>query len=251
MRSFIALILFFSTAVTFGQTDAKALFDKASQSYADGDYQSAIQDYKNILNQGKISAEVYYNLGNAFYKLDSLAPSIYYYNKALQLAPNDLDIQNNLQFANDQTVDLIEVDPKTGWSRFTDQISKTFTYNGWAVFAVICSFLMLIFGVWYYFARSPLKKRLFFTLGVLSILLAVGSVLLAYNQYNAQQDKTLAIVFAKAIDVHAEPNHNSDTIFELHEGTRLRVIDQFNGYYRIKLDNNKRGWLKEEAIKVL
>lgn len=250
------LILFMGSLVlttsVFGQSESEdQLFEQASQFYADGEYQSAIQNYEQILARGKVSSEVYYNLGNAYYKLDSLAPSIYYYNKALQLAPQDPDIQNNLQFANARTVDLIEVQPKTGWSKWREKVSTLLTYNGWAVFAVVCSFLMLIFGVWYYFAQHPGKKRFLFTLGVLAVLLAVSSVLFAYHRYNEQQNKTLAIVFAKEIAVHAEPNHNSDTIFALHEGTRLRVIDRFNGYYQIKLANNKKGWLREGALKLL
>lgn len=252
MRFLVLFLNLVLTTLAFGQQPkSEELFEQASQFYADGDYPAAVRNYEEILDRGKVSSEVYFNLGNAYYKLDSLAPSIYYYNKALQLAPQDADIQNNLEFANGRTVDLIEPEPKTGWSKWTEEIGELFTYNGWAVFAVVCSFLMLIFGVWYYFVQSPGKKRLFFTLGVLSILLGISGVLFAYHRYDEDQSKTLAIVYAKETAVHAEPNHNSDTIFDLHEGTRLRVIDQFNGYYRIQLVNNKRGWLREEALRLL
>lgn len=251
MRFFINFILLTACTVALAQSDPQVLFDKASEQYAAGEYLAAIDNYEEILNRDKSSAEVYFNLGNAYYKLDSLAPSIYFYNKALQLSPNDPDILNNLEFANERTVDLIEQTPKTGWSAWFLKLRKTFSYNGWAVLAVICSFLMLIFGTGYYFVRSPLKKRLFFFLGILAILVSAGSVVLAYDQYNEQQNKQLAIVYAHEIDVHAEPNHNAVVIFTLHEGTRVQVIDHFNGYYRVKLDDDKRGWMKEEALNLL
>lgn len=251
MRMFINFIFLTVCTAALAQPDPQALFDQASEQYAAGEYQAAIANYEEILHGDKASAEVYFNLGNAYYKLDSLAPSIYFYNKALQLAPKDSDVLNNLQFAKERTVDLIEQAPKTGWAAWFSTLREAFSYNGWAILAVVCSFLMLIFGTGYYFVGSPLKKRLFFFLGVLAILVSAGSVVLAYDQYNEQQNKQLAIVYAKQIDVHAEPNHNAAVIFTLHEGTQVRVIDHFNGYYRVKLEDDKRGWMKEEALKLL
>ena len=76
----------------------KLLFEQGNALYNDGNYTEAIEKYQAILKQGKHSAELYFNLGNSYYKLNNIAPSIYYYEKALQLAPDDKDILNNISF---------------------------------------------------------------------------------------------------------------------------------------------------------
>lgn len=229
----------------------KNLFDEATVLYADGNYQAAIENYQEILNQGKTSSDVYFNLANAHYKLDEIGPSIYYYNKALQLSPNDEDVQNNLAFAQEKTIDLIEENPKTGWSKFIDNLISTFYYETWAKVAIGFSVLLMFFGLGYYFSKRSGVKRLFFGLGGLSLILGVLSVFFAYQQFNIQQSKTFAIIFSKVATVHAEPNPNSMEAFTLHEGTKVKVLDSFNGYAHIKLTDDSRGWIKEEAIKSL
>lgn len=249
MRSLWSLIILL---LTFSlQAQEEELFETASQYYAEENYTAAIKNYEQILAAGKVSAEVYFNLANAYYKTDSLAPSIYFYNKALQLAPYDEDIKNNLSFAEERIIDVIEETPKMGWAKISDNVINVFTVNTWAVLAIMASFALLLFGVLYYFYRSPFKKRLCFGLALFSVSAAVLSVVFAFVQGNEQQNRRYAIVFDKAVEVHAEPNHNSETIYELHEGTKLKILDSFNGYTHIRLADGKRGWLKEDAVKAL
>ena len=93
-----------------------ALFDSATKAYNAGEYQSAVDIYLEILESGKHSPELYYNLGNAYYKLNQIAPSIYYYEKALLLKPNDVEIKNNLGYAQNMTLDAIDTMPETGFA---------------------------------------------------------------------------------------------------------------------------------------
>lgn len=244
---YIVVLLF-----AFGLKAQEAnLFDDATQLYADGKYEAAIENYQEILEQGKTSTEVYFNLANAHYKLDQIGPSIYYYNKALQLSPNDEEVQNNLAFAQEKTIDLIEEIPKTGWSKFIDNLISTFYFETWAKIAIGFSILLLCFGIGYYFSKKSWAKRFFFGLSGLSLILGVLSVIFAYQQFDIQQSKTFAIIFSKVATVHAEPNPNSMEAFTLHEGTKVKVLDNFNGYAQIKLTDDSRGWIKEGAIKSL
>lgn len=249
MRVLIYMVVFFVASQLQGQE--KPLFDQATQHYADGDYPAAVKDYMNILSAGKTSTAVYFNLGNSFYKMDSLAPSIYYYNKALQLSPNDADVQNNLAFAKRRTIDAIENVPKTGLTKLVDDLISTLTFNAWAVLAIVFSLFFMLFGIGYYFTLKSGQKRLYFTLSVLGLIFGAFSVIFAYQQYNIQQSKKFAIVFAKEIGVHAEPNHNSTRAFTLHEGTKIKLLDDFNGYSKIELSDGNQGWIKEDAVKKL
>lgn len=227
------------------------LFDEATAYYAEGNYEAAVKNYNQIIEQGKTSAEVYYNLGNAYYKLEKIGPSIYYYHKALQLAPNDKDIQNNLLFAQEKTIDYIEEAPKTGLKNMINNLISTFNDDTWAIFAIAFSFMLMIFGILYYFSKKTGGKRFFFSFGVLSMILMIVCVVFAYRQMDIQQSKKYAIVFAEEAEVHTEPNHNSPEAFRLHEGTKVKMLDVFNNYAQIELSNNSRGWITVEAIKEL
>lgn len=248
-KTFLYIILLWMAGSVFAQP--KNLFDQATQYYAEANYDAAIKNYEEILAQGKTSAEVYFNLANAYFKLDEIGPSIYYYNKALQLAPNDKDVQNNLMFAREKTLDYIEETPKTGWSAFVENLFSFFSYDTWAKLGIGFSVLFLIFGSVYFFSKKSGIKRVFFSLGLLSFLSIIIAVFFAYQQFKIHQSSSFAIVFSPEVEVYAEPNPNSGQAFKLHEGTKVQVLDNFNGFAHIALADESRGWIKEEAIKLL
>lgn len=229
----------------------KDLFDEATNFYAEGQYEQAAQNYEQILEEGKASVEVYYNLGNAYYKMDQVGPSIYYYNKALQIDPSNKDVQNNLLFAQEKTVDVIQEVPQTGWNNFIDNLISAFDFNTWAVWSIVFAIAFMVFGSCYYFAARTGVKRIFFMLGGIAIIACVLSLVFAFQQQSIQQSKRFAIVFDQEAKVYAEPNHNSAEAFTLHEGTKLKVLDNFRGYSQIKLADDSRGWISDESIKEL
>ncbi len=249
MKNYLYIIVFLF-AITL-QAQEEKLFDQATQFYADENYEAAIENYQEIIQQGKTSTAVYFNLGNAYFKLDQIGPSIYYYHKALQLSPNDEDILTNLAFAEEKTIDAIEESPATGWEGFVENLISTFNFNTWAVWAIVFAFLFMLFGIAYYFSQKAILKRLLFSLSGLSFVFVVLSVIFAYQQLGIQQSKKFAIIFAQETKVHAEPNHNSPESFRLHEGTKVKILDNFNGYTQIQLQDNTKGWLKEEVLKAL
>ena len=114
MKKLLSVVIFLFGLVAFGQNET--LFNQATEAYNEGAYQKAVDNYLEILDNGQHSAELYYNLGNSYYKLNQIAPSIYYYEKALLLRPNDEEIKNNLAYANNMTLDAIETLPETGLS---------------------------------------------------------------------------------------------------------------------------------------
>lgn len=120
MKIYIGLLFLFSVGIVQGQNNA--LFDQATEAYNVGEYQKAIESYEKILENGEHSANLYYNMGNAYYKQNQIAPSIYYYEKALLLQPNDPEIENNLAYAKNMTLDAIESLPETGLSKIYHNI---------------------------------------------------------------------------------------------------------------------------------
>ncbi|MGE5944024.1 MAG: tetratricopeptide repeat protein [Flavobacteriales bacterium] len=245
---FYILALLFST-INFAQNTA--LFEKGNTLYNQGKYNEAIDAYKTILDTKNHSAELYYNLGNAYYKLNKVAPSIYYYEKALQLAPNDHDIKNNLAFAKNMTIDAIDAIPEAGLSKLIKKITNYMTFDEWAKTAVILVFCFVILILTYYFAYSTINKRIAFIGSMVSIFLIVIALTLAFHKFNLDKNDKPAIVFVQESKVNAEPNLRSEESFTLHEGTKVQILDTVKSWKKIKLADGKTGWIPEEDIKAL
>ena len=141
------------------QDQDQGLFAQATQNYKSEQYNKAIEKWNTILDNGQHSAALYYNIANAYYKLNQIGPSIYYYEKALALAPNDTQIKTNLTFAQNAKIDAIVPLPKTFFSRWYSLLVGQFTFDGWAVFSVVCGCLFSLLFLGYYFAGAEQKKR--------------------------------------------------------------------------------------------
>jgi len=250
VKKILAIIVFvMSSCIASAQSEET--FKKANTLYNQEKYQEAIDAYKSILDQGKESAELYYNLGNANYKLSHIGPSIYYYEKALELAPNDADIKNNLIFANNATIDAIDVIPEGVVSRTINKFTNMFGFDTWAWISIICVLLFVLFFIAYYTARISSKKRLFFVGSWLVLLIGLAGILFAFKQYNFIENNQYAIIFAQETTVKSEPNLRSEEIFELHEGTKVKVTETVNDWKKIKLSDGKIGWVPATDIKEL
>ncbi|OYX23679.1 MAG: ion channel protein [Flavobacteriales bacterium 32-35-8] len=249
MKRHLFILIFLIT--TFGFTQNTALFEKGNTLYNQGKYNEAIDAYKTILNSKNHSAELYYNLGNAYYKLNKVAPSIFYYEKALQLAPNDNDIKNNLSFARNMTIDAIDAIPEAGLSKLIKNITNYMTFDGWAKTSVILVFCFVVLFLFYYFAYSTLRKRLAFIGSMVSVFLIVITLTLAFHKFNLDKNDKPAIVFVQESKVKSEPNLRSEESFTLHEGTKVQILDTVKSWKKIRLADGKTGWIPEEDIKSL
>ena len=152
MKHYIYILSFLFTSSIFAQN--QDLFEEANTYYNDGKFAEAIDNYQAILESGQHSADLYFNLANANYKLNNIAPSIYYYEKALQLAPNDPDIKNNMAFAQNMTIDAIDVIPDAGLSKLLNTTTHKMSFDTWAIVSVSLVFCFVILFLIYYFSYS-------------------------------------------------------------------------------------------------
>ncbi|HEX9601045.1 MAG TPA: tetratricopeptide repeat protein [Mariniflexile sp.] len=249
MKKLLYILSFLFSFGLFAQNNA--LFEQANTLYNEGKYGEAIDKYKTILDTKNHSAELYFNLGNAHYKLNNIAPSIYYYEKALQLAPNDEDIKNNLAFAQNMTIDAIDVVPEAGLSKILNNAANTMTFDAWAKIAIGFVFCFVILFLVYYFAYSSLRKRLAFLGSLASLTMLCIALLFAFHKFNLDKKNKPAIVFVKEILVKNAPNNRSEESFRLHEGTKVQILDTVDDWKKIKLQDGKTGWVSSEDIKAL
>ncbi|HEY9186103.1 MAG TPA: tetratricopeptide repeat protein [Salegentibacter sp.] len=248
MKNLIYLIFFISWLMP-AQNDA--LFEKANTQYAEGNYEEAISLYEQIIENNETSVAVYYNLGNSHYKLNNVGPSIYYYEKALQLDPNDEDVQNNLAFARNMTLDAIPEAETRGFSRFINELVSMFSYNTWGVLAIIFSVLLAVFFVIYYFHSQPLVKRIFFGGAVFMFILMAASVFFAFQQQEIQLNNKFAIIYVEEAEIRNEPSQRAGNAFTLHEGTKARVLEDYQGWVKLELANGTQGWTLDDNLRKL
>ena len=249
MRAWI--ILFFYCFTAFGFSQNNQVFEEANDLYNDGKYAEAIDKYTTLLDSDKHSAELYFNLGNANYKLNNPGPSIYYYEKALQLKPGDKDIENNLAFAQNMTIDAIDKVPVVGFSRIANNIVNTFNTDVWAKIAIGGVFLFVLLFLMYHFSYTTSKKRIAFVTSIVSLSVAFFAVAMAFQKNSLNKKDNPAIVFAQESKVKSDPNTTSEEVFRLHEGTKVQVINTYDDWKEIQLSDNSTGWIPSKDIKLL
>ncbi|WP_370000945.1 tetratricopeptide repeat protein [Winogradskyella sp.] len=249
MRGILCLLAFCFSCFGFAQNDQR--FEEANALYNDGKYAEAIDKYEAILETGQHSAELYYNLGNANYKLNNIAPSVYYFEKALMLNPNDKDIINNLAYAQKMTVDAIDEVPQVGFSRIINNVVNTFNTDTWAKMAIAGIFLFALLFLMYHFSYATSKKRIAFVISILGLLFACFSIAMAFQKEALNKRYNPAIVFAQESRVKAEANKSSEEVFRLHEGTKVQVLETYEDWHKIQLSDNSQGWIPVADIKLL
>jgi tetratricopeptide (TPR) repeat protein len=246
MKNLIYIFLL-TTQVFFAQKG----FENGNALYQKGKYQEAIKAYETELSSNKQSAELYFNIGNCYYKLNKVAPSIYNYEKALLLNPDDIEIQNNLKFAQKLQIDDIKTVEKVGFNKVIQDFTNTFHYNTWGGITVGLAILFLLFFIGYYFSQITVSKRLFF-LGMffvmLLLLVSVSSAIFEKNQFNNDQP---AIVFSEVVSVKSEPKVGAADAFMLHEGTKVYIMETLDNWNKIQLTDGNEGWIENSAIKRL
>lgn len=249
MRKLLYIVSFLLGFVSFAQNEI--VFEQANTLYNEGKYAEAIDKYNSILESNKHSSELYFNLANAHYKLNNIAPSIYFYEKALQLSPNDKDVKNNIAFARNMTVDAIDVIPEAGLSKLIKNTTNTLNFDDWAKASVLFVFCFVILFLIYYFAYTSFKKRMAFIGSLMALFLLCVTLLFAFHKSNLDKKDRPAIVFSQESKIKSEPNLRSEESFRLHEGTKVQILDTVNNWKKIKLSDGKTGWVASEDIKML
>jgi len=249
MKQLLYILVFLFSISSMAQNGS--LFEQGKERYKQEKYQEAINSWIKIVESGEHSANLYFNLGNAHYKLNNVGPSIYYYEKAAQLSPLDSDIKTNLAFAENSRIDAIEPLPKTVFSKWHKAISSLLSYNGWAWIAVSFSSLFALLFLLYYFSNTESRKRILFVSSSVSFILFVASLAMAFQVKGESLNDNPAIIFAESTEVKSEPKMGSSVAFVLHEGTKVQIIEQEDNWARVKLVNGKDGWLPTTDLKPL
>ena len=227
-------------------------FEKANLLYNNAQYGESLENYNKIIKSGYQSAELYYNMGNCYYKINDVANAILFYERSILINPEDEDVRNNLQMVRNSLIDDIDQVPESFFISKLNSISSLYSYNTWGVFCIVLSFIFLILFNIYYFSKSPIIKRSTF-LGLIFLFLIISIVLrLGFNSLEKNYIEKYAIIFAQKIEIKEQPNLRSNNILQLHKGSKVNLIDEFNEEWsKIKLANGQEGWIRNNEIKII
>lgn len=252
MRKIMILFLvsFFHCFGALGQ-EKDITFDNANAAYNAGQFEKAVMLYKQILESGQHSAELYFNLGNSYYRLNQVGESIFYFEKAKQLEPTDEDINVNSAFAQNMAIDAVEVLPKSQVTQLKDNIIEFFSQEGWAYFIILLEWLFVLFWGLYLWNKIPFIKRTFFVTSLIIAFLLIGSLFIAVIKSANTSDTTYGILFNEKMEVWAEPNSRAEVLFLLHEGTKVQMLDQLQEWQKIRIANGSEGWIKNAKVRSL
>ena len=243
--------IFFFILLTFSNTqNIDNLFEESNDLYTNGDYQNAVQGYLEIVKSGFESAELYFNIGNSFYKLNNIPESNYYYEKAKSISPNDNDILTNLSFAQNLRIDKIETLPVTDIQNLKLSILDLLSEKGWSYLLVILIWIMCFTFIVYNLSNDPKFKRLFFSISFVLLILSSFTLFINFEKKKISEIK-YAIIYDKEIEVWSEPNNISELKFLLHEGTKVKQIDVIEDWLNIQLENGTIGWIQSSSLRIL
>ena len=244
--SFVWLLL---AMICFGGTSAKAVTkNNADTEYQKGNYQQAIRDYEEILKNGE-SAEIYFNLGNAYYRTDNITKAVLNYERARLLSPGDDDINFNLQFARSKTIDKITPESEMFFITWYKSLVNFTSVDNWAKTGILCIVLALLLVLLYLFGPQLMLRKIGFFGGLAFFVIFLLSNLFAFQQKQALDNRTGAIIISPSVNIKKTPAKNSADQFVLHEGTRVDIIDKGMTDWRcIRVGDGREGWIETKAI---
>ena len=220
----------------------------ADTEYTKGNYQQAIKDYEDLLKNG-VSPEVYYNLGNAYYRTDNITKAVLAYERAHLLSPGDEDINFNLQFARSKTIDKITPVSEMFFVTWYKALVNFTSVDNWAKTGILSIILALVLVLVYLFAPQLLLRKAGFFGGILFFVVFLLSSLFAYQQKQILVNRTGAIIVAPTVNVKKTPSRQSADQFVIHEGTRVDITDRsMDGWRGIHLADGRDGWIETKQL---
>ena len=229
-----------------------SLWRSGVEAYTAGDYASALQDWEELRSAGLVSKELYYNLGNAYFKTEEIAPAILWYERALRLDPSDADIRYNLEFARSRTQDRIDEVPEIFFEAWGHKMCYLLPSDTWAVLSLVFLAATVALALLFLLGSTSGRRRLGFFAGIVTLLLAfLGWDFAQWQRTEARRQDT-AIVMRAVSSVKSSPSADTaKDLFILHEGTRVKLLDSVSSYSNIELSDGRQGWILTKDIEVI
>jgi|ERR1019366_4907010 tetratricopeptide (TPR) repeat protein len=244
----IIVIIFLLYSSSGKANENISIIDSANNQYSKSNYENAVKLYESIIDKGLEAPELYFNLGNAYYKSNNIAYAILNYERAKKLNPNDEDINVNLKLANQKIEDKIDAAPQLFLTEWKNGFIHIMTEKGWSIVCILSVVIaLLLFAIYISTTNRSLKQMGFFG-GSIFIILSVFLFFIAKEKYNLTKYSSDAIITAASVTATGSPNDKGTKLFILHEGTKVSITQEDNDWTEIKIANGNVGWIKSKNL---
>ncbi len=252
MTSLYMCLSVFSQTLGSGIKIDGATKEKADNLYRNEKYEEAAEHYESLIANSGVSPELYYNLGNCYYKLADIPHAILNYERALLLDPGDVDIRENLALVRGKTVDKVTPASEMFFVLWWHNLVHTMSISGWMYMAV-SSFLLMLVGIFLYMFVSRLVVRKIGVYGAFVLFfVVVVSNFSACSQRRQLSERNSAIIISPVVSVKSSPSESSTDLFLIHEGSKVEILDSsVKGWREVKFEEGKIGWLPTESMEII
>jgi len=244
---FILLTCIFLPATVFA-ADLSSLVKKGNEFYSGNEFEKAIELYEAVIDSGYASAELYFNLGNAYFKTHRITLALLNYERASIIDPQDKDIQHNLQLARTFVTDKIDAIPGFILRQWMESIIRLVRSDTWAMISIVSFILTLLFLLVYLFSRRLMLRKLSFWLAVLLIIISSVNFTFAWQRKKIDTRHHTALIQVPSVTVKSSPDDSGTDIFQLHEGTKVTVVDSLSEWREIKIADGNQGWVRTSEL---
>lgn len=248
----LAIFIYFTFVISLlsAQTP-KELWKSANDFYSKSNYTEALKSYLKIEELGYASESLFYNIGNTYFKQKEIGKSILYYERALKLNPSDDDVLNNLALAKEYSLDKIEDIPDFILKTWTEDLNYSLSSDKWASISLVLFAATVLLLLNFRFGRSSRIRKLSFFIGMASLLFGLCSGYFSLNQKHRYNLKNTAIVMKTISTVRSSPDNSGKSLFLLHEGTKVELLEELGQWKRVELADGRQGWIFSVDIEII
>lgn len=248
-RIVAAFLFFLSTTFLYAEEHhERFLMEKSEEAYSAGNYDSSAIYLQQLTSQGFRSFELFYNLGNAQYKLGNIPEAILYYEKAKKIRPNEDDLNYNLELANSKITDNIQELPGT---KVVTLIAGALATDTWAFLSVLAFFLFLAGLFLFFYLPSTAQKNISLSTTIITLVLSVFLFFLAQQRKSNLDQKQEAVIMSPSVTAISAPSENGKRLFVIHEGLKVEILEEQGNFAKIRLADGNVGWVNVENFRVI
>ena len=224
---------------------------RAGQYYQQNEFSKAIAEYQSLADEGWVSAELFYNMGNACFKNHDIKSAILYYERAKRLAPTDEAIDFNLNLSRSLIFDKVEAVPELFLITWGKAIRDLMTVRAWSWWSIWSFVTMLALGLLFLFVRNMRVRRLALGLSMFCFVLSITAFTFGYLQKSNIERTDEAIVFAPSVTIKSSPDDSGNNLFILHEGIKVRIEDQIGEWCEVRIADGNKGWMRISDLRII
>jgi len=245
------------------------VFRSGNSAYEAGEYLAAIDEYRRLVDAGVQNADLYYNLGNAYYKSNALGNSVLFYLRSLRVQPRNDDAKENLELVRSQLRDKQFVQNQNRFVLAIIWLHNNLATDEMIIFASLSYLLLCFLAIVFMFRDSRPITRAYRRASIVSpgrlvgltfsqdllVAMSIALILLVTSGVSSYKkmvsDRTEAVVLVEEVAVYSSPTEDATLQFNIHEGTMVRIGDRRSEWTKIELPGGMSGWVATNSIEVI